>query len=68
GKHRNRILEEIRMVDELPKDKDKFEYETYWAMALLAGMENSSKLEKSLLAELKNDSRIKKVVPNQPLQ
>ena len=68
GKHRNRILEEIRMVDELPKDKDKFEYETYWAMALLAGMENSSKLEKSLLTELKNDSRIKKVVPNQPLQ
>jgi hypothetical protein len=37
-------------------------------MALLAGMESSSKLEKSLAAELKNDSKIKKVMPNQPLQ
>ena len=68
GKHRNRILNEIQLVDQLPKDKEKFEYETYWAMALLAGMESSSKLEKSLAAELKNDSKIKKVMPNQPLQ
>ena len=68
GKYRKRILDEIRMVDELPKDKEKFEYETYWAMALLAGMENSSKLDRSFANELKNDSRIKQTVINQPLQ
>lgn len=67
GKFRSRILSDIKMVDDLPKDKEKFEYETYWAMALFAGMSNSSKLEKSLAAELKSDSENRKNIPNQPL-
>lgn len=67
GKFRSRILSDIRMVDDLPKDKEKFEYETYWAMALFAGMNNSSKLERSLAMELKSDSNNKRNIPNQPL-
>lgn len=67
GKFRSQILSNIRMVDDLPKDKEKFEYETYWAMALFAEMDNSSKLERYLAAELKSDSKNKKNIPNQPL-
>lgn len=67
GKFRAQILSNIKMVDDLPKDKEKFEYEIYWAMAMFAEMDNSQKLEKSLAAELKSDLTNKKNVPNQPL-
>ncbi len=46
GKNKSDILEAVRKLDELPKDKQSFNYEIYWAVILYKTMSVDSKLNR----------------------